>query len=233
MQMTIIYLILVGLSVYLFISFLNTLQSTHSPASFHKKIIYAYHGLRCYSKGLNKSESSVVEALSKKLNTKEYYIFNNLILETETSSTQIDHIVVSPFGIFVIETKDWSGWIFASSGGKVWTQTFPRGKRYSSQNPLHQNYRHIKILEEYLPFVSNDCFKNIAVFTRNSEFKTERPSNVFYIDEISAYIENFSDVIISKALYFMVIGKLSQLCQSTDISPQNHILNLNHEHIKT
>jgi hypothetical protein len=50
-------------------------------------------------------------------------IFHNLILETPDGSTQIDHLVLSTTGIFVIETKNMSGWIFGGDKQRMWTQT--------------------------------------------------------------------------------------------------------------
>lgn len=196
------------------------------------KIKYAYHGLRCYSRGLNNAEKMVVRNLAHELNLKKYYIFNNLMLETaEGSSTQVDHVVVSPHGIFVIETKNYSGWIFGDKKGKVWTQTLPNNK-HTFQNPFRQNYKHIKTLETYLPFIQPDSFKTVIVFSRRSEFKTEKPEGVVYIDEISQYIKSHNQDLINKASFFMTIGKLSQLCQSTDISPQDHQVNLAMSHPK-
>ena len=226
-------ILFIAFSLLLFFLINNSINKNREQTGIHKKIKYAFHGLRCYSKGLNYSETEVVRILSERLNTKEYYIFNNLILETSTGSTQIDHVVVSPYGIFVFETKDYSGWIFANERRREWTQTFRTGKKQAFQNPLHQNYRHVKILENYLSFVPSNTFKSIVIFTRNSDFKTKIPRNVIYIDELSHYIEGFSDVLINKAIYFMAIGKLSQLCQSTDISPENHIINLAKEHGKS
>lgn len=210
------------------------LSDSKDNTNITKKITYAFHGLRCYSRGLNFSESMVVDKLSI-LNTKEYYIFNNLILETELGSSQVDHVVVSPYGIFVIETKDYSGWIFGDENSKVWTQTLPRihrqtlqNKAYKNtfQNPIRQNYSHIKALQEHLPFIDNSCFKTVIAFTRVSEFKTKMPEKVKYIDEIVDYIKTFNEKIVTKSAYFIAIGKLSQLCQSTDISPEKHIENI-------
>ncbi|MCA9351348.1 NERD domain-containing protein [Patescibacteria group bacterium] len=174
----------------------------------------------------------VVKNLAHELDLKRYYIFNNLTLETSDGlSTQIDHVVVSPYGIFVIETKDYSGWIFGDQFGKVWTQTLPGKNKHTFQNPFRQNYRHIKILQEYLPFVHSTAFKTIIAFSRFSEFKTKKPEAVVYIDQVVDYIKNFKDSVINKAVFFMVIGKLSQLCQSTDISPGKHKLNLKSSHL--
>jgi hypothetical protein len=99
--------------VILIIKFLiNVFREKKHKIRKRDKIQYAYHGLRCYSRGLNTGEKEVVKYLSSKLDIKKYYIFNNLTLKTKDGSTQIDHVVVSPYGIFVIETKDYSGWIF-------------------------------------------------------------------------------------------------------------------------
>ncbi|MCP5461876.1 MAG: NERD domain-containing protein [bacterium] len=62
------------------------------------------------------SGEQLISELMKKLNKKygEYYSFNDVVLKTPDGTTQIDHILISPYGIFVIETKDYSGWIFGS-----------------------------------------------------------------------------------------------------------------------
>lgn len=54
--------------------------------------------------------------------------------------------VVSPYGVFVIETRNMDGWIFGSEKQPVWTQKFPR-KSFRFQNPLRQNYKHVKAIE--------------------------------------------------------------------------------------
>ena len=56
-------------------------------------------------------EEKKVSAFLATLPSYEYKIFNDILLATESGTTQIDHIVVSRFGIFVIETKNYRGWI--------------------------------------------------------------------------------------------------------------------------
>jgi hypothetical protein len=46
------------------------------------------------------------------LNSKVYRSLNNVTLKTDNGTTQIDHVIVSRFGIFVIEAKNYQGWIF-------------------------------------------------------------------------------------------------------------------------
>lgn len=54
---------------------------------------------------------------------KEYIILNDIMLPTQYGTTQIDHIVVSPYGIFVIETKNYKGWIFGHENSEEWKQS--------------------------------------------------------------------------------------------------------------
>ena len=61
----------------------------------------------------------------------EYVVFNDLLFESNGYSTQIDHIVVSPYGVFVIETKGYKGWILGRENGEYWTQTTDKTKRWT------------------------------------------------------------------------------------------------------
>ncbi len=68
------------------------------------------------------------------LDKREYRLLKNVTLPTEDGTTQIDHIIVSRFGVFVIETKNMRGWIFGNPAHKSWTQQIYR-RRHSFQNP--------------------------------------------------------------------------------------------------
>jgi restriction system protein len=110
------------------------------------------------------------------LSSKDYRLIRNVTLPTGEGTTQIDHIVVSRFGVFVIETKNMSGWIFGNPHQKVWTQKLYR-ESYKFQNPLHQNYKHTKALEEFLGIAPETIF-SVVVFIGDSTFKTPMPENV-------------------------------------------------------
>lgn len=78
------------------------------------------------------------------LDKENYILLNDCTLPDEQNqTTQIDHILLSPYGIFVIETKNYKGWIFGGEHQKIWTQKIYK-KSYKFQNPLHQNYKHQK-----------------------------------------------------------------------------------------
>lgn len=106
-----------------------------------------------------------------------YQDVNNVTIPTSNGTTQIDHIIVSRYGVFVIETKNMEGWIFGSEAQPRWTQSFRKSK-FQFQNPLHQNYRHIKALEEFLA-LPTEMFHSVVCFVgATCELKTALPANV-------------------------------------------------------
>lgn len=141
------------------------------------------------------------------------------------STTQIDHILVSKYGIFVIETKNMKGWIFGGEHQKEWTQQNFKQK-HKFQNPLHQNYRHTKALEEVLGLPSS-AFISVIAFIGECKFKTPMPSNVFRGISYTRYIRSFTqeklDLIqIGQALNKLQNKRLEQSFQ-TD---RGHVSNL-------
>lgn len=70
----------------------------------------------------NKGEALVRDALVSQLPPDSWHVLNNITLKLEKGTTQVDHILVSKFGVFVIETKHYSGWIFGDENSKEWTQ---------------------------------------------------------------------------------------------------------------
>ena len=125
-----------------------------------------WHGERAVSKGLSRLDPAT------------YQTFHNLYLPRPDGqgSTQLDHILVSPFGIFVIETKNYRGWIFGSEKQGHWTQQiYKRKSRF--QNPLHQNHLHIRALMGFLD-LPESAFHSVIFFIGDCQFRTPMPPNV-------------------------------------------------------
>ncbi|MEN5087968.1 nuclease-related domain-containing protein [Sphingobacterium faecium] len=83
------------------------------------------------------------------LNKKEYKVLNNVRVFHNGIMAQIDHLVVSRFGVFVIETKNYNGWIFGSENAYQWKQVI-FNNTYEFYNPIRQNLGHIKALQANL-----------------------------------------------------------------------------------
>ena len=114
------------------------------------------------------------------------------------ATTQIDHLLLSPYGIFVIETKNYKGWIFASARQKQWTQKIYKNS-YTFQNPIHQNYKHIKVLEQLLAdIVELNLLHSVIVFMPDAVFKTPMPNEVFCGAGWTDYVKSFDQQMISE-----------------------------------
>jgi len=125
-----------------------------------------------------------------------YILLNNITLPDGDGTTQIDHILLSPYGLFVIETKNYRGWIYGEEKQKMWTQKIYKNN-YKFQNPIHQNYKHIKVIETYLLDVIEDgLIHSIVVFMPDCEFKTQMPTQVFKGRAWIDYVLSFQDEII-------------------------------------
>lgn len=124
-----------------------------------------------------------------------YRIVRNLMFETPTGTTQLDFAIVSAFGIFIVEVKNYSGWIFGDPNDKRWTQSLKGGRKFPFQNPIHQNFKHLAILAEKTGIPQNLIFPLVA-FSPDSEFKTEMPANVMHFDDVADYIRRFKMIVI-------------------------------------
>ena len=84
----------------------------------------------------------------KKLNNKGFtgVVLRNVYvpMENPDETTEIDVLYITRKGVFVIESKNYSGWIFGSEGDRNWTQTLPGGNRQRFYNPVKQNATHIR-----------------------------------------------------------------------------------------
>ena len=110
------------------------------------------------------------------LDKREYRLLKDVTLPTPQGSTQIDHVIVSRFGLFVIETKNMKGWIFGNPTQKSWTQQIYRRKHHF-QNPLHQNHLHMMTLKSLLG-LSDNQLHSVIFFIGDCTFKTPMPQNV-------------------------------------------------------
>ena len=84
-----------------------------------------------------------------KLSKNDYIVLNDIMVESNNKTHQIDHIVISKYGIFVIEMKNYYGLITGSEYKDKWCQHLGKNKSYF-KNPIHQNYGHLKALSDIL-----------------------------------------------------------------------------------
>lgn len=136
----------------------------------------------------------IVHFCLNRLPKSDYKVLKDITLPCDSGTTQIDHIVVSKYGIFVVETKNMKGWIFGGTYQPMWKQTlFKRSSVF--KNPLHQNYKHLKTLQSLLG-IEDTAFHSVIVFVGEGVFKSEMPENVTKsVRAMLRYIRSFDTVI--------------------------------------
>ena len=128
---------------------------------------------------------------------KEYKVINDLLLQSGGYSTQIDHVVVSAYGVFVIETKYYKGWIYGGENSEFCTQNI-YGHKYELRNPLRQNQGHVKAIQRLLGNDGTIPIHNIVAFSRQATLKVDRSLPVLYWGQIVRYIRRFKEPMIAE-----------------------------------
>ena len=174
----------------------------------------------------NQGEWLVRQILTEYCSRSTAHLLNNVTLEYGDGTTQIDHILITQNGILVIETKHYTGWIFANEKQKYWTQVIFKIK-YKFLNPIFQNYKHIIATQELLNFLPTHEIKSLVVFTGNAEFKTEIPPGVIYDHQLLTFIDDMRFASLSENRVQFCVGRLEckrlELTQKTDIEHQQYL----------
>lgn len=135
-----------------------------------------------------------------------YQAIHDVTIHAEDGTTQIDHLYVSRFGLFVVETKNMKGWIFGNANQPQWTQKL-YGKSYKFQNPLRQNYKHVKALQSLLE-LPDEAIYSVVVFAGEAVLKTPMPDNVVAGGKFVDYIKSFDRTVLSDEQVRQVIKKV-------------------------
>lgn len=129
----------------------------------------------------------------------DYSSFLDVTLPARDGTTQVDHVFVSRYGVFVVETKNMAGWIFGTASDRRWTQRFPNGRTWTFPNPLRQNYGHVKAVQALLaPLdVPAAAVRSVVAFVGQAVIKTPVPENVTTSVGLVSYIRSFSRPVLS------------------------------------
>ena len=150
--------------------------------------------IRKYNKSIYKliTKKSYFDVILNKGSAAEYYTWDilqqqpeykkvliNLYIPNKENTSEIDSILINQYGIFVIESKGYSGWIFGNEDDKKWTQViYDYKKRF--YNPIMQNRNHIKNLANILEIEDMNIFRSYIIFSNRCQLKkiTVNKSNI-------------------------------------------------------
>ena len=135
-----------------------------------------------------------------KLPKNKYIIFSDILIKDEKGTHQIDHLVLSKFGIFVIEMKNYYGLIKGKEFDNKWCQYLGKNKSYFT-NPIYQNFGHIKSLSNLFK-IEEKYFISVICFSNQAKIKVKSNNIVTQVDylnkNILRYSEEISDIDIEK-----------------------------------
>ena len=129
----------------------------------------------------------------------EYHTYNDLLLKVDNrgiGSTQIDHLVLSKYGIFVIETKNWAGKIYGKREYKSWVRIKDDGSKNFFGNALHQNDAHIHGLLSFLPRYAGKHIVGLVAFSERGTLIYDEPG-VGYTHDVLPTIKSFTNIMYS------------------------------------
>jgi hypothetical protein len=183
-----------------------------------------------FPKFQNSGEGRVSRVLLGHFGPPDYHLMNHVTLQMDDGTTQVDHILVSRFGVFVVETKDYNGWIFANPSDEFWTQVlYQRKSRF--QNPIFQNKRHVRAVRGLLSFLPSDAIRSVVVFAGDAEFKTDIPDGIVVIGQLADVLRSQTAVSMSTEQFQLCVGRLETarlaISRETDVE---HIQNLARRH---
>lgn len=121
----------------------------------------------------------------------QYRVLNDVLLPTPKGTSQIDHLVVSIYGIFVIETKNYKGWVYGGEHSEYWTQNL-YGYKYTLYNPILQNEGHVKALRRVLIDYDPLPVLPIVAFSGKARVRVKTSeAHVVYWNQIRDLISRF------------------------------------------
>ena len=165
------------------------------------------------------------------------FLFNIYVPKKEEETTEIDVLMISSKGLFVFESKNYSGWIFGSDNQKYWYQTLPSGRRRSHKekfyNPVFQNNTHVKYLKSLIgdefPIYSIITFSDrCTLMNVNIKYSKVNVINRYQVNNIvsTIYANNPEDELTIEQVN-EIYNTLYPYTQVDDITKQNHIDNIN------
>lgn len=170
-----------------------------------------YFGVLTQLKSTRGRYGEILIRLIMKTLPQEYRVFNDVRFNIGRSRCQIDHLVVSPYGIFVIETKSYLGLTIGSSAWSMWRRYVLR-KRYNTKSPLMQNQRHIELLKTKYPEIDscpNEAVKSVVVFGFGSIIQMkDKAGNVMTIFSLRRYLRSFRRKLLTESQYRTICSNI-------------------------
>lgn len=171
-----------------------------------------------------KEGERIVKSILKKLPSDKYLSLYDVLIETPIGTSQIDHIVISNYGIFVIETKNYYGKIVGAEDDEYWEQITPKETR-KFYNPIKQNEGHIKALNNILHLDRNH-YRSAVAFSPDSELFLDVTSHIIRTYEVNEFVKFYRARVFDDEKKNTLYNKIKKANISSRRNNKTHIKNV-------
>ncbi len=163
-----------------------------------------------------------------------YRIYNDVMLKGSTSTVQIDHVVVSAFGVFVIETKNYKGEIFGKERDRMWQKMW-KGTMKQFYNPIKQNKAHVSALKMNTMMKNANAYIPVVAFSNEADLKNldtplvklkSKNGTVVNFKHIIAKITAFKEKVLSETQVEKICISIEQLRLDSEKMAKKHVKNI-------
>lgn len=185
-----------------------------------------------------KGEMKVHDVIAKLPN--DYVKYDDVVLKTSWGTTQIDHVVVSRYGVFVIETKNYRGDIYGSDEKEEWKQVIVTPVRYQRKfwkeytyvtknkmyNPVKQCQTHINALKKTVGWNDMPAVL-LVVFTGDANLsKVWTKHHVIYIENLEQVITGYTEVVMNDSDVLRVCDAIEHNNVRDTVDERTHVRNI-------
>ena len=232
---------LVVFTAFVLYLIIKTIVKNVKQKRFRKKNRDAqfFGGISCHPEYVSRVEvigkygEKKVACLLEDLAHEDYQVYNDLLIRKGNYTTQIDHLIISRYGVFVLETKNVHGKVYGSGNSEYWKQYLPDigYRRYGTtqehqlRNPIRQNAGHINSLRRHV-FGNNVPIYGIVAFSDNTDLFVSAEQPVMNMSKIVPYIKTFQDEVLSSDKMDFYRRRLFEVISTSEVDRKEHIVNV-------
>lgn len=174
-----------------------------------------------------------VSSYLEDLPCEDYRVYNDLLIRDGNYTTQVDHIIISRYGVFVLETKNIHGKVYGSGNSEYWKQCLPDSgyKRYGFtqehqlRNPIWQNAGHIKTLRRLV--LGNDVpVYGIVVFPTETDLYVNCEQPVLHMWDVVPFIKQYREEVLSSEQMGYYRRRLFEVISTSESDRKSHLENV-------
>lgn len=222
------------LLIFMIILYFVIASSRYKTTEYYKTTHNGYFKMRL-NKGLY--GEYLIYAYLRKIPGSSRFLFNVYLPKENGETTEIDVLLIHASGIYVFESKNYSGWIFGGEKQRQWTVTLPSGnksQKFHFLNPIMQNELHIKWLKNTLSGFDGIPCHSIIVFSERCTLKkielTEHKAEVIKRGSVKRCVESINKQtgeLLTEGQIQEIYDKLYPFTQISEELKQKHIDDIN------